>query len=201
MTLMDRSPRSRGAVRPRFAQNFRALKIRGRGECRMRAAPAVSCAKSRRRTHTSIQVQRRHSDIPCAMVLRLTSRSPRRIGLVCLRRLRIWRIRARSGRHASEDLTPTIEASGPHDFTVRGQHRSSARRPIAHGPLAKPALRSFFTPDAAASTASRPASLTIRIRPSVGQDGGGYAGDLGAASREISDFPKFLQAAARADIA
>src|ERR1700726_704308 len=31
----------------------------------------------------------------------------------------IWLIRARSGRHASEDLTPTIEASGPHDFTVR----------------------------------------------------------------------------------
>ena len=28
-------------------------------------------------------------------------------------------IRARSGRHASEDLTPTTEASGPHDFTVR----------------------------------------------------------------------------------
>jgi hypothetical protein len=28
-------------------------------------------------------------------------------------------IRARSGRRASEDLTPTIEASGPHDFTVR----------------------------------------------------------------------------------
>ena len=26
---------------------------------------------------------------------------------------------ARSGRQASEDLTPTIEASGPHDFTVR----------------------------------------------------------------------------------
>jgi hypothetical protein len=45
---------------------------------------------------------------------------------------------ARSGRQASEDLTPTIEASGPHDFTVRGQHRSSARRLIAHGPLAKP---------------------------------------------------------------
>jgi hypothetical protein len=31
--------------------------------------------------HTSIQVQRRQSDIPCAMVLRLISRSPRRSGL------------------------------------------------------------------------------------------------------------------------
>jgi len=66
------------------------LEIRGRGECRMRAAPAVPCAKWEKETHTSRQVQRRHSDIPCAMALRLTSRSPRRIGLCCLRRLRIW---------------------------------------------------------------------------------------------------------------
>ena len=29
-------------------------------------------------THTSIQVQRKHSGIPCAMVLRLIARSPRR---------------------------------------------------------------------------------------------------------------------------
>src|SRR6201747_3124757 len=52
--------------------------IRGRGECRMRAAPAVPCAKKWRKTHTSIQVQRRTSDIPCAMALRLITRSPRR---------------------------------------------------------------------------------------------------------------------------
>jgi hypothetical protein len=52
--------------------------IRGRGECRMRAAPAVPCAKKCQKTHTSIQVQRRTSDIPCAMALRLITRSPRR---------------------------------------------------------------------------------------------------------------------------
>src|SRR3979490_2268603 len=44
----------------------------------MRAAPAVSRAKQVAKTHTSIQVQRRRSDIPCAMVLRLITRSPRR---------------------------------------------------------------------------------------------------------------------------
>ena len=54
----------------------------------------------------------------------------------------------------------------------------------------EPALPSFFTPDAAASTASRPASLTIRIRPSVGQDGEGFIGDLGEASRRISENTK-----------
>ena len=52
--------------------------IRGRGECRMRAAPAVPCAKWVKKTHTSIQVQRRRSGIPCAMVLRFSPRSPRR---------------------------------------------------------------------------------------------------------------------------
>src|ERR1700675_1307864 len=44
----------------------------------MHAAPAVSCARLCEKTHTSIQVQRRHSGIPCAMVLRLMARSPRR---------------------------------------------------------------------------------------------------------------------------
>src|SRR5258707_4179396 len=44
----------------------------------MRAAPAVSCAKLCEETHTSIQVQRRQSGIPCAMALRLMARSPRR---------------------------------------------------------------------------------------------------------------------------
>ena len=51
-------------------------------------------------------------------------------------------------------LDASVEASGPHDFTVRNQRRSSAR--------------------AVASNASRPASVTIAIRPSVGQDGATY---------------------------
>jgi hypothetical protein len=42
---------------------------------------------------------------------------------------------------------------------------------IAHG-FKEPALRSRRAQNAAASTASRPASVTIAIRPSVGQDGG-----------------------------
>ena len=73
----------------------------------------------RKKTHTSIQVQRRHSGIPCAMALRLMARSPRRIGLCCLRRLRIWSCPPGWARKTSADLTPTSEASGPHDFAVR----------------------------------------------------------------------------------
>jgi hypothetical protein len=60
---------------------------RGSRECRMRAAPAVSCAKGRTKIAHEHTGQRRQSDIPCAMALRLISRSPRSIGLSCLRRL------------------------------------------------------------------------------------------------------------------
>jgi hypothetical protein len=49
----------------------------------------------------------------------------------------------------------------------------------------KPALPFTCAPDAAASTASRPASLTIRIRPSVGRDGKGYRFESGQAKTEI----------------
>jgi hypothetical protein len=41
-------------------------------------------------------------------------------------------VRARLGRRASAKLDAGVEASGPHDFTVRGQHISSVRRFLAH---------------------------------------------------------------------
>src|ERR1700688_2576868 len=69
-------------VSPEVCPEVSRLEIRGRRECRMRAAPAVPCAKWKKKTHTSIQVQRRHSDIPCAMALRITSRSPCALRLI-----------------------------------------------------------------------------------------------------------------------
>ena len=71
------------------------------------------------------------------------------IGLVCHRRL----------RRCLRRLDAGVEASGPHDFAVR-----------------KPALSSAAP---SASTASRPASVTIAIRPSMGRDSGGFRSDLG----------------------
>ena len=64
-----------------FARGFKFVrapyKQRGRREDRVRAAPAVSCAfDAQRNAHTSIQVQRKHSGLPCAMALRLISCSP-----------------------------------------------------------------------------------------------------------------------------
>jgi hypothetical protein len=156
---------------PEVCVNFRATRIRGRGECRMHAAPAVPCAKWVEKTHTSIQVQRRQSDIPCAMALRLIARSPRRrirlvtvvgelaasprpVGPACLRQL--------DTSNGCQDHTLLPYASAP--FVCPPFDRSR----VWLNP--KPALQFTCAPDAAASTASRPASLTIRIRPSVGRD-------------------------------
>jgi hypothetical protein len=58
--------------------------------------------------------------------------------------------------------------SGPHDFAVR--------------------KISAFVNAPPASTASRPAFVTIASRPSLGRDDEGYAGDLG--KKEIEEFSR-----------
>jgi hypothetical protein len=86
--------------------------------------------------------QRRQSDIPCAMALRLISRSPRSVGLsasVALRKLALWPGRAFA---PPQNLTPTSEASGPHDFAVRfGIVRLARRAPLTENPPCEPTLR------------------------------------------------------------
>ena len=77
------------------------------------------------------------------------------IGLSCHRR----------SRNCFRKLDAGVEASGPHDFAVR-KHAPSSEAPPA-------------------STASRPASVTIAIRPCEGWDGKGYRFDLGQRRREI----------------
>ena len=53
-----------------------SITTRGRRESRVRAAPAVSCANMHKKTHTSIQVQRRHPGLPCAMAYGLLRALP-----------------------------------------------------------------------------------------------------------------------------
>jgi hypothetical protein len=128
---------SRHAV-PEFCKIIRP-KDRGRREDRVRAAPAVSRAKVEKKTHTSIQVQRKHSGLPCAMVLRLISRSPRRSAFLppsSLRSLRLKNLMPAS-RHQNHTTSPS--ASVP--FVLR--HSRVHRSP-------------------------RPTSVTIAIRPSCG---------------------------------
>ena len=163
----DTASRSRGVIRPRVCVKFRATGIRGRGECRMRAAPAVPCAKRWKKTHTSIQVQRKRSDIPCAVALRLITRSPRRrirlvtvigelteyprpVGPTLLRRLD-----TSNGcrNHTTSPYAATSFVCAPFD-----------RSRVWLNP--KPALQFTCAPDAAASTAPRPASVTSAKRPS-----------------------------------
>jgi hypothetical protein len=101
--------RSRGSICPRLGIVFPYPPNRGRRECRVHAAPAVSCAigvKKYAHEHTG---SAEASDIPCAMVLRLISCSPRSGRARCHRR-------RRNGFH---QLDASIGASGPHDFTVR----------------------------------------------------------------------------------
>jgi len=66
---------------------------------------------------------------------------------------------------ASQELDASLGASGPHDFSVR----------IRRARLATPS----------ASTASRPALMTLRNAPRPGRDGDGYSGDLGFGKTEI----------------
>src|SRR5882762_7857909 len=67
----------------------------------------------------------------------------------------------------SARLDASVEASGPHDFAVR----CNIPRPLAvdrSQAFRQPALQSRRAQNAAASTASLPASVTIAIRPSGG---------------------------------
>ncbi len=60
----DKPPHHRGATRPSYAGRARPKKIRGRRECRVRAAPAVSCAKCTKESaheHTGSAEAIRHS--------------------------------------------------------------------------------------------------------------------------------------------
>jgi hypothetical protein len=160
-----------------------ALEIGGRRECRVRAAPAVSCAKCTKENAHEHTGQRRHFGIPCAMALRLMPRSPRRrIRLVTvIGGLKVLSCPVGPAK-TSADLTPATGARTTRfcrtQLPVFAKRLRRALAPfvrvlvIAHG---KPALRFRFTPDAAASTASHPAFVTIAIRPSC-RDRTGRAG-------------------------
>src|SRR5437899_10672688 len=89
-------------------------------------------------------------------------------GLVCHRRQRIKALSA-PGRadKTSANLTP---ASGRQDHTTSPYAATSVVRSLGDRSQAfrQPALRSHRAQNAAASTASLPASVTIMIRPSGG---------------------------------
>ena len=85
---------------------------RGRRESRMHAAPAVPWANCTNKTPTSIQVQRRQSDFPCAMVLTVASCSSRRSGFFVTVALRVF----------SQDLTPASRRQNHTTWPSAPQH-------------------------------------------------------------------------------
>jgi hypothetical protein len=104
--------------------------------------------------------------------------------LYCHRRLRIWYVKTRLVLRTSTELTP---ASGRQNHTTSPSAKSVCRpRAIRQlTGLVDPPCHPLTSPDAAASTASRPASVTIAIRPSSGTRRFGYASDLGQRRSEI----------------
>jgi len=101
----DASLRSRGMFCPRSAKYSSLLDNRAQGRPGARCTRGLVCKLHNKKTHTSIQVQRKHSGLPRAMVLRLISRSPWRPGFLA----------TIASRNNPQDLTP---ASGRRDHTT-----------------------------------------------------------------------------------
>jgi len=139
----DVLPHSRGTMCPSFA--WLSLETGGSREYRMRAAPAVSCAKLCERKRT--RAYRFSGGTPAfpaqwlyGLLRALPGESGFVVSVVCKQ---LAHPRPVGPTCLFADLTPTAEASGPHDFTVRfGTARPHVPR-IAHEPQkARPAIPS-----------------------------------------------------------
>ena len=100
--------------------------------------------------------------------------------------------KARSGRLASANLTPATGARTTRlcrprlPISAKGFDGPSAVRLRAIRQLTgNPPCHPLTSPDAAASTASRPALMTLRNAPLSGRDSDGFRSDLGQARRKI----------------
>ena len=110
--------RSRGMICPKFCRSFRPQEFRGRRECRMRAAPAVSCATCTKNMHMSIQGSGEHPTLPAQWLYGLWRALPGE-QLFCLRS-------ALGNRTSPRSIDASTATSGPHAFAVRfGRARQS----------------------------------------------------------------------------
>src|SRR5258707_2546055 len=147
--------------------NLSPWKTQGRGECRVPAAPAVSCALCIGRTHTSNNEYTGTPGIPARNGFTAYVALSPVTGLFCHRRLRS-KVLSLPGwaNKTPQNLTP---ASGRQDHTILPSAKASLVSVLGNrSQVFQLALRSHRAQNAAASTASRPASVTIMIRPSCG---------------------------------
>ena len=146
-----------------------------------RCTRSLVCSVESTRVVTTVAPE--HPAFPHAMVLTAYVVLSPATNSSCHRRQRIKVGRTRSGRrrlrqldtsNGCQDHTVLPSASAP--FVCAPSDRSRAQR-------TRPAIT--YVPDAAASTASHPASVTIAIRPSEGRDGGISRTDLGSPETDI----------------
>jgi hypothetical protein len=105
----DNEKCSRGMICPSFPISLSLLEEEGAGNAGCTLHPWSRVPRTRAfgaHEHTG---ERKHSDIPCAMALRLTSCSPRWSGLVF----------TVTSRKLPARLSASIAAPGPHDLAVR----------------------------------------------------------------------------------
>ena len=104
---------------PKFCRSFRPPRFRGRRECRMRAAPAVSCATCTKNMHMSIQGSGEHPTLPAQWLYGLWRALPGE-QLFCLRS-------ALGNRTSPRSIDASTATSGPHAFAVRFNHARPAQ--------------------------------------------------------------------------
>ena len=110
----DSDPATR--TRPGVATSS-LFKTEGAGKAGCRYAPAASCAKRKSTRAKSPQVRSGNPAFPARMVLTVSFVLSPVIGLSCHRH-------RRDEKHRRQ-LDASVEASRPHDFTVRGKRHSS----------------------------------------------------------------------------
>jgi hypothetical protein len=150
--IRDTHPHPRGALRPSCPCILRPKRAWGMPGARCTRSRACSVESTRVSHHGRTGITR-HSRT--RMVLTVSFALSPVTGLVCHRRF----------AEDSTKLDASVGASGPHDFAVRGLHRSSL--------------------GATASTASPPALMTLRNAPLSGQDGASCRNDLPDGLSEI----------------
>jgi hypothetical protein len=130
-----------------------------------RCTRGLVCRVAQKKAHTSIQVQRRHSGIPCAMVLRLMRCSPRRANSSCHRRCRLDGFRSGWIVSATDSLTPATGAR-----TTRFCRTREAPFVLrdAKSLTAEPPCEQTFTPTPPRPPHPNPRFVTTADRPSVG---------------------------------
>src|SRR6202047_912463 len=153
--LSNAVSRSRRMFRARVSFISRPLQSKGAGNAGRPMRPIAACAMVVVERTRVSQVTPESPGTPRAMVYGLFRALPGDRAF----------LPPSPAKVAFRELDASVGASGPHVFAVRITRRSSS--------------------SASASTASRPAAVTIATRPSVGRDSESYSSDLGFGKTEI----------------